>query len=100
MEKFYNAVCWTGIGILVVVGAPIFLLRYVVSPIWAFTWLLGHSTLPWWERTLGAAAIIGGVAYLVFGSRRRRIPQNHNFAYYVPKHSEKRPANLPDAKKP
>jgi hypothetical protein len=100
MEKFYNAVCWVGIGILVVFGVPLFLLRYVVSPIWGFAWLLSNSALPWWERVLAAAAIIAGIAYLISRSSRRGIPRNHNFAYYTPpKHPEEHSASSLKAKK-
>jgi hypothetical protein len=84
MEKFYNAVCWIGVGILVIFGVPIFLLRYVVTPVWGIVWLFRHSPLPVWERALAATAIIAGLAYL-FSRGSRRIPQNHNFAYYMSK---------------
>jgi hypothetical protein len=85
MEKFYNAVCWAAIVFLALFFIPYFLVRYVAAPILAFGWLLSHSTLPWGERSLAAAAIIAGVAYLLSRRIPRRIPPNQNFAYYASK---------------
>jgi hypothetical protein len=95
MEKFYNAICWIALGFLAVFGIPIFLLRYVVAPVWSFVWLFRHSPLPWWERALAAIAIIAGMAYLIrrFPRFSRRIPPNQNFAYYTSKPQEKRSPN-------
>jgi hypothetical protein len=90
MEKFYNAVCWTGLGILVIFGVPIFLFRYVVTPLWGMVWLFRHSPLPVWERAFAATAIIAGFAYLMAHNHRRRIPQNRNFVYYTSGTQEER----------
>jgi hypothetical protein len=79
MEKFYNAVCWIGVGILVIFGVPLLLARHLVAPLWQFAWLFLHSPLPWWERMLAAAAVIAGFVYLISKSTRRRIPPNQKF---------------------
>ncbi len=94
MEKFYNAVCWIGLGIVLIFGLVVFLYR-AVALVWITVWVIFFSSLPWWERILAPAAVVAGVIFLVRRSARRQIPRNKNFAYYISKQQQELPAILP-----
>jgi hypothetical protein len=91
MEKFFNAVCWIGVGILVIFGLAVFVYR-AIAIAYLTVWMGLFSSLPWWERILAPAAVIAGIAFLVRRSGPyigRRIPPNRNFAYFTSRQQEK-----------
>jgi hypothetical protein len=98
MEKFYNAVCWIGLGILLIFGLVVTLYR-AVALVGVTVWVIFFSSLPLWERILAPAAIISGLAFIIrrYGTPwgftgtynwSRRIPRYKNFAYYSSKTQE------------
>ena len=87
MEKFYNAVCWIGLGILLIFGLVVLIYR-AVGIAYVVVWMVLFSSLPWWERILAPAAVIAGIAFLVRRSgpfSGHGIPRNKNFVYYTSK---------------
>ena len=98
MEKFYNLVCWIGVGVLVVFGVTVVLFR-AAAIAWLTVWMVLFSSLPWWERVLAPAAVIAGMVYLFrrsgsfsgyTGSLSRRIPPHPNFVHFASEPREKR----------
>ena len=97
MEKVYNAVCWIGLGILLVFGLVVTLYR-AVAIVGITVWATFFSSLPWWERIL-VAALVAAVVFLVRRYPRFRghgIPRNTNFACYTPKTPEERSSTFPN----
>jgi hypothetical protein len=95
MKTFFNAVCWIGVGILVIVGLAIFLYR-AAAIVWLTVWVALFSSLPWWERILVPAAVVAGLFFLFrrytgyTGTLGRGIPPNKNFVYSTSETQETR----------
>ncbi|HXM15192.1 MAG TPA: hypothetical protein VN933_08115 [Candidatus Eremiobacteraceae bacterium] len=90
MEKLYNAVCWIGLGIFLILGLGVLLYRAAVI-VWLTVWMALFSSLPWWERILAPAAIVAGMVFLFrryTGTLGHRIRRSKNFVYYTSRTQE------------